>query len=154
MALSDTKIRTAKAKLKLYKLYDEKGLYIEVTTKGSKRWRFKYRFNEKEKRISLGIYPEVSLKKARLRRDEARELLADLIDPSAHKKAETAKKAAQNVNTFEVVAREWHSKQTKKWSAGHSQKTLVWLEKNIFPWLGNHPIAEIEAPDFFAPDVA
>ena len=146
-ALSDTKIRTAKPKTKIYKLYDSKGLYIEITPKGSKRWRFKYRFDNKEKRISLGIYPDVLLKKARDRRDEAREILAEGLDPSIQRKQQKLKKAALQANTFEAVAREWHKKKSKKWTPGHSQKTLAWLEKNIFPWLANRPIADIEAPE-------
>jgi len=147
MALSDSKIRTAKAKDKLYKLYDEKGLYLEITPAGSKRWRFKYRFEDKEKRISLGLYPEVSLKKARLKRDEVRELLADGVNPSQARKQAAAAKAELNKNTFEAVARDWHAKQQQSWSKGHLQKILAWLEKNIFPFMGSRPIATIESPD-------
>ncbi|MEE9425122.1 MAG: integrase arm-type DNA-binding domain-containing protein [Methylococcales bacterium] len=147
MALTDTKIRTTNTTGKRFKLYDSRGLYLEVTPTGSKRWRFKYRYDNKEKLLSLGIYPEVSLKKARLRRDEARELLAEGIDPSVHRKDAENKKTELNKNTFEAVAREWHTKQSKKWSTGHSEKTLAWLEKNIIPWLGNRPVSEIEAPE-------
>ncbi len=147
MALSDTRIKTAKAKQKLYKLYDGKGLYIEITPTGSKRWRFKYRFNDKEKRISLGIYPDVSLKEVRLRRNECRELLAEGIDPSQARKQRAAKKVELNKNTFEAVAREWHTKQKKQWSEGHAQKTLAWLEKNIFPFMVSRPIADIKPPE-------
>ncbi len=93
MALTDTKIRTTKKTGKRFKLYDERGLYLEVTPIGSKRWRFKYRYDNKEKLLSLGIYPDVSLIKARFRRDEAREQLADGFNPSEQRKTEKVKKA-------------------------------------------------------------
>ncbi len=85
MALTDTRARTAKPKSKQYKVYDAKGLFLLIHPNGSKYWRCKYRYNNKEKTISLGVYPEVSLKKARAKRDDARELLTDGIDPSLHK---------------------------------------------------------------------
>lgn len=124
MPLSDSKIRTAKARNKLYKLYDEKGLYIEVTAAGSKRWRFKYKFEGKEKLLSLGIYPDVSLRKARLKRDENRELLADGINPSTHRKQLEQRKAELNKNTFEAVAREWHTRQKQQLSKGHAERVI------------------------------
>ncbi len=148
MALTDTKIRTAKTTGKRYKLYAERGLYLEVTPTGSKRWRFKYRYDNKEKLLSLGLYPDVSLSKARLRRDEARELLADGINPSDHRKNEISKKAELNKHTFEAVAREWYEKKHRtKVSENHAKRTLIRLEQDIFPWLGNRPISEIEAPE-------
>ncbi|MEC8484668.1 MAG: Arm DNA-binding domain-containing protein, partial [Pseudomonadota bacterium] len=105
MPLTDRELKALKPREKAYKLADEKGLYIEVTPKGSKLWRMKYRFEGREKRLSIGIYPDVSLKTARLKRDEARSDLAGGIDPSAKKQA--AKQSASGANTFEVVAREW-----------------------------------------------
>ncbi len=147
MKLSDPKIKHLKSKDRLYRENDGDGLYIEVTPTGSKLWRFRYKYNDKQSMLSLGKYPKVSLKKARLKCDECRELLADSIDPSSYRKQQEAAKAELSENTFEAVAREWHRKQKKKWSEGHAQKTMAWLDKNIFPWLGKRPIAVIEAPE-------
>jgi len=153
MALTDIKIKGLKAGIKIdgtltdktYKVSDEKGLYIEVTNKGSKRWRFKYRFEGKEKLLSVGLYPEVSLKDARNERDEMRKLLAKGIDPSATRKA--SKKSATLDNTFEFIAIEWHEKFSANWSLNHSEKTIRRLEQKVFPWLGNRAIEDITAPD-------
>lgn len=147
MALSNTAIKNAKPKDKIYKLYHEKGLYLEVTPKGSKRWRFKYRFNDKEKRISLGVYPDTSLAKAVKKRDEARERVADGIDPSAHKKAQKASDAAAAENSFETITREWHQKFTNNWTENHAKRILRRFEADVFPWIGKQPISEITAPE-------
>ena len=93
MALTDVVIRKAKPGDKPLKLSDEKGLYLEIAPSGGKWWRLKFRFDGKEKRLSLGVYPDVGLKEARDRRDEARKLLADGVDPSANRKAQKATKA-------------------------------------------------------------
>ncbi|MEE9411788.1 MAG: Arm DNA-binding domain-containing protein [Methylococcales bacterium] len=131
MKLTDTKIKYLKSKHKLYRENDGNGLYIEVTPSETKLWRLRYQYNGKQSMLSLGKYPEISLKKARYRRDEAREQLANGIDPSLAKKQQKAVKTELSENTFEVVAREWHGKQKKKWSTGQAQKTLAWLETNI-----------------------
>jgi hypothetical protein len=110
MPLTDTSIRNSKPRAKPFKLADGKGLFLQVTPTGSKRWRIKYRFEGKEKLLSLGIYPETSLAKARERCDAARKQLADGIDPAQHRKATKASKAELVTNSFEVVAREWHTK--------------------------------------------
>lgn len=146
MALTSTKIKNAKAKLKLYKLYDEKGLYLEITPKGGKRWRLKYRFNNKEKRISLGVYPEISLKDARDRRDENRKLLANDIDPSEYRKTQKSANLDAQENSFEAVALEWHEKQKSTWTPDHAKRLLRRLSNDIFPWIGSLPIADIKAP--------
>jgi hypothetical protein len=135
MPLSDTAIRNAKPGEKTRRLYDSRGLYLEVLPRGGKWFRFKYRFNGKEKRLSLGIYPDVSLKKARDRRDKMRELVADGIDPSEHRKAMKAVGDDQNHNTFEVVTREWFNKQARVWKESHSSKIIQRFERDIFPWL-------------------
>ncbi|MES2204782.1 MAG: integrase arm-type DNA-binding domain-containing protein [Pseudomonadota bacterium] len=145
MSLTDITIRTSKPKDKTYKLSDEKGMYLEISPAGGKWWRLKYRVDGKEKRISLGTYPEVSLKDARERRDEARKLLAQQIDPSENRKAVKASRLAKSENSFEVVAREWHSKYSANWSASHGDRLLKRLEKDIFPWLGEMSIADITA---------
>jgi len=146
MPLTDTKTRNAKPKDKQYKLFDSDGLFLLVSPAGGKWWRFKYRFGGKEKLISLGTYPEVSLAEARIRRDTARKQVADGIDPSQARKALKASKV-HDENTFEVVAREWHSKFTPTWTAGHAATIIRRLEYNVFPWIGARPIIEIKAPE-------
>jgi len=147
MKLSDTAIKNAKPKDKTYKLFDGGGLYLEVSTNGHKYWRQKYRFQGKEKRLALGVYPDVSLKMARDRRDEARRLKADGIDPGEHRKAQKDAEKEKTTNTLEAVAREWHEKQSHIWSERHAHYVLKRLELYIFPWLGNKPIAEITAKE-------
>ncbi|MEJ2157157.1 MAG: integrase arm-type DNA-binding domain-containing protein [Desulfobacteraceae bacterium] len=146
MALSDTKIRNAKPKSMQYKLFDRDGLFLIVAPSGGKWWRFKYRFGGKEKLLSLGTYPEVTLVKARERRNMARTQVADGIDPSQMRKAQKAAKE-QDQNTFEVIAREWHTKFTPTWTPGHAKAILRRLELNAFPWMGKRPIIEIKAPE-------
>jgi len=156
MALSDVKLRNLKAGIKpdgsitdkTYRVFDEKGLYVEVTLKGAKRWRFKYRFQGKERLLSVGIYPDVSLKQARERRDDLRKQIADGIDPSHARKAE--KQSTGDQNSFEFVAREWHSKFSADWSESHKSRTLIRLEQNAFPWLGATNINDITAPELLA----
>ncbi len=147
MALTDTTIRNTKPKDKPFKLSDEKGLYLQVMPNGGKWWRFKYRFLGKEKLLACGVYPDTTLAKAREKRDAARRLLADGIDPSENKKAVKASKTIEAANSFEVIAREWHTKQSKNWVASHGEKILGRLEKDVFPWLGNKPIVNITPPD-------
>ena len=146
MPLTDTKARNAKPKEKQFKLFDTEGLFLLIAPAGGKWWRFKYRFGGKEKLLSLGTYPEVGLAKARQRRDSAREQVADGIDPSQARKALKAAKA-QDENTFEVVAREWHAKFTPTWTPGHAAMILRRLELNVFPWMGARPIIDIKAPE-------
>ncbi|MFC1815048.1 tyrosine-type recombinase/integrase [Thermodesulfobacteriota bacterium] len=144
MPMSDIKARNAKPKDKQFKLFDADGLFLLVSPAGGKWWRFKYRFGGKEKLLSLGTYPEVGLSQARERRDAARKQVADDIDPSQARKALKAAKV-QDENTFEVVAREWHSKFTPTWTSGHAATILRRLELNVFPWIGARPIIDIKA---------
>ncbi|WP_417535992.1 tyrosine-type recombinase/integrase [Methylophaga sp.] len=152
MPLSDIKIRNAKPGLKpdgtvtnkFYRMSDERGLYLEVSMNGGKYWRFKYRINGKEKRISLGVYPDVSLKLARDRREECRKKVADGVDPSELRKAK--KIAEAGMESFEFVAREWHVKHKINWSESHANRTLKRLENDVFPWLGKQNIADITPP--------
>lgn len=147
MALTDAKVKNAKSKEKQYKIYDGDGLFLLVNPNGKKGWRFKYRLDGKEKLISLGRYPDVSLRKARQRRDIAREQVADGINPSEVRKAK--KEAAEaDDNTFEVVAREWHNKFSHTKTKGHAHTTLRRLESNVFPWIGSVPIAKVKPPQF------
>jgi len=126
--LSDTKIRQAKPRDKQYKIYDAKGLFIIVTPKGGKWWRFKYTVGGKAKTISLGTYPDVTLKLARERRDGKRQLLSGDVDPSAAR-------AAAKTDTFEAVAQEWHAKHEHTWKPEHAKWILHRLEQDAFPWL-------------------
>ena len=124
MPLTDTAVRNAKPGDKARKLFDSGGLYLEVAPTGGKWWRLKYRFDGKEKRLSLGVYPDVSLKDARDRRDEARKLLANEIDPSENRKAKKAAKVERAANSFEVVAREWFAKHSTHWSDNHANRNF------------------------------
>lgn len=150
MPLSDTKIRNAKPAAKPYKLFDERGLYIEVTPAGGRLWRLKYRYGGKEKRLALGAYPDVPLALARERRDEARRLLAQGIDPGLHRKATKAMQAERAANSFEAIAREWHAKMAPTWAEANAVRILRRLELYVFPWIGDRPIAELTAPEVLA----
>lgn len=146
MPLTDVQIRSAKPTEKPQRLFDGGGMYLEIAPSGGKLWRMKYRFGGKEKRLALGTYPDVSLKDARAKRDDARKLLANDVDPSEHRKAVKQSKAISTANSFEIVAREWFSKNNPTWAENHGNRIIRRLERDIFPWLGNRPIAEINAP--------
>lgn len=148
MALSDTACNKAKPKDKPYKMADGGGLYLEVMPNGSKYWRQKYRYGGSEKRLALGVYPDVTLKTARKRRDEARELLASGVDPGAAKKA--AKVADAGAESFEALAREWMAQTDAKRTARTNDTIRVRLEADLLPWLGRRPIADIKAPELLA----
>lgn len=150
MPLSDTAIRKAKPTEKSQRLFDGGGLYLEVSPAGGKWWRLKYRYGGKEKRLSLGTYPDTGLADARSKRDAARRLLAGGTDPGEHRKAEKAAGEDRAANSLEVVAREWHAKQTTKWVKEHAGRTMLRLENDIFPWLGKRPIAEVTAKELLA----
>ncbi|MGH8629214.1 MAG: tyrosine-type recombinase/integrase, partial [Burkholderiales bacterium] len=147
MSLTDKAIRAAKHTDKPVRLFDGGGLYLELAPNGGKWWRLKYRFNGKEKRLSLGVYPHVALKQARERRDDAKRLLAKGVDPSEQRKAEKAIITERAANSFEAVAREWIASFSKKWDEGYSDKLLKRLEHNVFPYLGGRPIAEITSKE-------
>lgn len=150
MPLTDATIRTTKPTDKTQRLFDGGGLYLELSPKGGKWWRLKYRFDGKEKRISLGTYPDIGLKDARERRDAARKMLANDIDPGENRKAQKAARAEASANSFEVVAREWITKQSTKWSGGYGAKILSRLERDIFPWIGSRPISDLTAPELLS----
>ncbi len=146
MKLTDVKVRNAKPKGKQYKVFDGDGLFLQVMPNGSKYWRCKYRFADKEKTLALGVYPEISLLGARSSHLEARKTLANGIDPGQQRKAQ--KQAdTDKVNTFEVVAREWYNKFSPPWAPGYSRTVLSRLERDVFPWMGNRPIIEIDAQE-------
>jgi integrase len=150
MALADVAIRNARQAGKTQRLWDGGGLYLEVTPSGSKLWRLKYRFDGKEKRLSFGRYPEVSLKDARTKRDEARKLLANDTDPGEHRKAVKAARLERAGNNFEAVAREWFERMMADKARSHKDKVIARLENDIFPWLGKRPVTDITAPEILA----
>src|SRR5271169_267180 len=125
LKLTDTAIRNVKPDKKPLRLFDGDGLYLEVSPSGGKWWRFKYRFAGKEKRLSLGVYPDVDLKGARKRTGAARQLLTDGIDPSENRKAIKASREERAANSFEVVAREWVAKQMPIWAKNHGNRILA-----------------------------
>lgn len=129
------------------RLHDGNGLYLQLQPSGAKLWRFKYRFGESEKLLALGAYPEVGREVARQGRAEARALLAKGIDPSMMRKAERATRSDSARNSLEAVAREWFAKFSPGWAPSYAVKVLGRLEKDVFPWVGRRPIAEIEAPE-------
>ncbi|MHB9100680.1 MAG: tyrosine-type recombinase/integrase [Sulfuricella sp.] len=147
MALTAIQVKNAKTTDKPIKLSDGGGLFLLVQPNGSRYWRFAYRFSGKQKTLALGVYPDVSLVNARERRNEARKLLVDGIDPGENRKATKTAGVNSAANSFEVVAREWHGKFSPGWAATHSSKIIRRLEIEVFPWLGARPIAEITAPE-------
>jgi len=147
--LSEVKIRNAKSRENEYKLFDGGGLFLLVTPSGGKLWRFRYFFDKKEKKLALGTYPEISLLDARKRRDDARKLLANNVDPGAVRKAQKQAKV-EETETFEVVAREWHDRFTPTWTIGHAGTIMDRLTRDLFPWIGKRPIAEIKASELLS----
>lgn len=134
------------------RLFDGGGLFLLIRPDGAKWWRLKYRRPQsgKENLLSLGTYPDTSLKTARERRDDARKLIASGIDPAAVRRQAKREAEQQAANSFEAVAREWYEKQAKAWVTHHSADVLRRLEANLFPELGDRPIAEITSPDLLA----
>ncbi|MGF6730659.1 integrase [Paraburkholderia youngii] len=147
MALTDLMVRNAKPGNKQQKLFDERGLFLLVTPAGGKWWRLKYRFGGKEKSLSMGVYPDVGLKDARERRDAARKLLANGVDPGIERKVQKAAVIERAANSFEIVAREWYAKHAPGWAPGHGEKVIRRLERDVFPWIGARPIADVKAPE-------
>jgi integrase len=150
LPLSDLQVKNAKPKDKDYKLSDGHGLHLLVTPTGGKLWRFQYRYTGKQKLLSLGAYPSISLANARQRREDARKLIANGVDPSEVRKAQKAATVADSENSFEVVAREWHIKYSDTWSSCHAETTIGRLKLDVFPVMGERPINEIKAPELLA----
>ncbi|GGE08137.1 integrase [Polymorphobacter glacialis] len=144
--LTDLQVRKAKPADKPYKLGDSGGLLLFVTPTGFKSWRYKYRFGGKERRIVFGPYPEVSLTEARDARDAARKTLREGRDPGALKKDKAADAANEALNSFERVAVEWHALHESKWSTQHADDVIHSLRRDVFPSLGDKPIAQISVP--------
>jgi integrase len=150
--LTDLQIRNAKSRSAAYKLSDGGGLFLEVTPTGGKLWRLKYcRPNGKENKLHLGAYPSVSLIDARALRDEARKQLAAGLDPVQAREERAASERAAAANTFELVAREWHRVTLKQWQPHTAANILHRLQKDIFPFVGSKPIAQISTADLLIP---
>lgn len=149
--LSELAIRNAKPRDATYSLVDGEGMYLEVTPKGGKWWRLNFRFNGKQKRISLGTYPDTSLKDAREKRKQARELLTNGIDPAEQRKARKTATETARRNTFEGVASEWaeHKVLSEKWTPRTERKRRGWLDNGLVAHLGHRPIAEITTPELW-----
>ena len=147
MTLSDVAIKNSKPATKPFKLNDGGGLYLLIRPNGSRWWRWDYsRPIGTRNTLSFGVYPDVPLKLARSRRDEARKLLADGVDPGAKRRAEKTAPA----DSFEAVAREWFVKQEPRWAKSHSSKIIDRLERDIFPWLGTRSFRSITAPELLS----
>ncbi|EEF5523218.1 tyrosine-type recombinase/integrase, partial [Salmonella enterica] len=149
MALTDIKVRTTKPSDKPFKLTDGQGMHLLINPNGSKYWRLQYRFGGKQKVLALGVYPMVSLGEARRKRDEAKKLVSDGIDPSEKKKADKIEQS--EALTFEAVARDWHTACKRKWSDSHSERVLKSLEDNLFSSIGQRKIAELKTKDLLVP---
>jgi integrase len=157
--LSATEVEKTKPGAKAKNLFDGKGLFLIIQPQktfpdgkpkpASKWWRFKYTFNGKPGMLSFGTYPEVSLAQARDKRDEARKLIANGIDPAENRKAMKAEKEGVLDDSLEAISREWHAHMVKNnsWTEDHAATILVRLEKDVFPWIGSKPITEITAKE-------
>jgi integrase len=160
MALTDRQIKTATTAEKPYKLYDTKGLFLFVQRNGSKYWRLKYRYLKKEKLLAIGVYPEVGLKEARGKTDEARKQLAAGLDPSGEKQLSKLKRFEAQENSFEAVARALFERKKMpvgatgrikgRWGNSHYAKQLSRFENELLPWLGKRPINEIKSTELLA----
>lgn len=148
MALTDMTVRNTKPQDRAYKLTDSNGLFLFISPAGSKLWRFRYRFENKEQTFSIGPYPAISLSEARTKRDDARKLLANGINPAQQKRDVKEEKAS--IRTFETVAREWH-KSNRNWDKDHAVRILTSLENHLFPLLGKRNIAELNTRDLLQP---
>ncbi len=155
---SDLTIRNAKSTDTTVRLSDGEGLYLLVMPNGSRRWRLDYTISSKRKTISIGVYPSVGLSDARVKANEARKLVAEGIDPSDIRKAKKAEVTRQNedgarisaglpaIGSFEEVAREWFVKYSTGWAISHANKIIRRLERDIFPYIGDRPIARVIPP--------
>lgn len=149
MPLTDTAIRNSKFQGKQYKLTDEKGMYLLVNRTG-KYFRLDYRFASKRKTLALGVYPSVKLVEAREKRDEAKRMIANGVDPGQARKLQKSIQIEQAENSFEAVAREWHGIYSSNWADSHANKIIRRFELYLFPWLGSRPVAAITPPELLA----
>ena len=150
MPLSDLQCRTTKPRTKTYKLSDGDGLYLEVVLQGHKYWRFKYRIHDKEKKLSIGVYPEIPLLEARQQRDEARKAIRNNVDPSILKQESKRLARFKASQTFELIAREWHEHYKNTWSKSHADNIIYRLELDLFPQIGRYPLSQLTVPMIFS----
>lgn len=150
MKLTAIKIKAAKPEEKAYKLMDGAGLYLLVNKSGRKYWRYNYRFKGKHKTLSIGLYPDISLKEARELHHDAKKLLSEGIDPSQQRKIEKALKVEQAANSFEAIALEWIEKKRLIWAKTHTENVAGRLRNHAFPQIGSRPIVDINAPELLA----
>ncbi len=144
--LTDKAVRAAASRDKAYKLADSRGLHLHVSASGHKSWRYKYRFENKERLLTLGAYPEVSLAGAREKRDEAKKILRDGRDPRHVARRARMVSTGDKAKTLEEVAREWHKLQIDRWKPVHATDVITSLERDVFPQIGTMPLAEIDKP--------
>jgi hypothetical protein len=145
--LTDVQIRNSKPKEKPYKLADGGGLYVEITPGGAKLWRMKVRqASGKESRLSFGAYPAVSLLDARAERSRTKQQQAAGVDPVQKKRIDKTLKKAAAINTFELIARDWHANKSESWKENTAKEAIARLENDVFPLIGKRPISEIDAP--------
>jgi integrase len=151
MPLTEQKIRSFRPEPgKKHRLFDGRGLYLEISPTGGTYWRWKYHHGGKERRLAVGVYPDIKLKDARQLCDEARKLLSTGVDPVLQRKKDRLIQVERSGETFEKVGREWYAKQAEVWVPAHASRILSRLERDIFPFLGDHPITEIKAPELVA----
>ena len=155
--LTELSIKQAKTKEKQYKLTDGEGMYLRVYPNGSKYWQLQYWFDGKQKILSFGVWPNISLKEARDKRFAAKKIIKEGIDPNDEKKerlevqsSEREKEKIRKISTFQIVAHEWFSRQSTQWTERHSIGVLSSLKMHVFPDLGEIPIADISNQDVIA----
>ncbi len=148
--LTETQVRNAKPKAKTYKLFDGAGLFLEVPSAGNRRWRFKYRFEGREKLLSFGLYPDVTLADAREARDDARKIVRNGHDPSDVRRVQKTAVEHDAQNAFESIAREWLEKKSDSWESSHVARVRTSLERDAFPSIGARNIASIQPTDMLA----
>jgi integrase len=144
MKLTAKKCEAANREKDGAKLFDGKGLFLELNKNGSKYWRYKYRIGGIERLMALGVYPEISLQEAREKHKEAHKLVKEGIDPNQQKRQEKIEIQREQLNTFEMVARDWHKRKTSEWSKTNADTVIQRLEKDVFPVIGKYPIKSID----------
>lgn len=150
MPLTDTAVRNLKPQEKPFKKTDGGGMYLHVLPTGAKYWRLAYRLDGVQRTFAIGVYPEVSLAEARERRDAAKKLVREGIDPVSHRTELAQRRQAEKLNSFEAVGREWHEAQKGRWSEKHAAKVLASLERDLFPAIGNKAVVTIKPTEVLA----
>lgn len=147
MPLNDRQIKNARPAEKDYKMFDGGGLFLPVKPNGGKYWRLKYRMDGKERSLSIGKYPLISLAEARAAREQAKQMMAQGQDPAAAKQQAKKKRAADMANTFQAVAEQWHKRQLPRWKPNHAARVWRSLELDVFPYIGSLPVSDIKVSD-------